>query len=64
MNALKPMHLRALKRAIEDAECWRGELTGNPDTGALKEFDRFIATAKTALDLVKTQQKQIKAMNK
>ena len=64
MNALKPMHIRALQRAIDEAAAWRGALMGNPDTTELKEFDKFIATAQTALDLVKVQQREIKAINK
>jgi len=64
MNALKPMHIRALQRAIDEATVWRGTLIGNPDTTDLEKFDKFIATAQTALDLVKIQQRKIKAINK
>jgi hypothetical protein len=64
MNALKPMHIRALQLAIDEAAVWRGTLMGNPDETDLEEFDKFIATAQTALDLVKVQQREIKAINK
>lgn len=42
-------HIKALRRAVSEAALWRGTMTGNPDTTALDEFDRFIATAKEAL---------------
>ena len=61
---LKPKHLKALKRAIDEAECWRGSLVGNPDPADLNEFDRFITTAKAALLIVRQQNKAAKSINK
>jgi hypothetical protein len=39
----------ALRRAVAEAQVWRGSMVGNPDTGPLDEFDRFIFKAKSAL---------------
>jgi len=58
MNALKPKHLKVLKRAIEEAACWRGSMIGNPDTSGLEEFDRFIATAEEAFEIVKGERNE------
>lgn len=58
MTALKSKHLKALKRAIEEAATWRGSMVGNPNTSDLKEFDRFIATAQEAFKIIKKEKKQ------
>jgi hypothetical protein len=50
---LRHKHVKALTRAVWEAEAWRGQLVGNPDPRPLEEFDRFIATAREALKVVK-----------
>jgi hypothetical protein len=50
---LSPRHVKALARALREASTWRGTLVGNPDTGPLEEFDRFIATAKEGMQIVR-----------
>jgi hypothetical protein len=52
-TVLRPMHLKALRRAVREAQDLRGSMTGNPDPTPLAEFDAFIQTAKRALTLVK-----------
>lgn len=51
--ALRKKHIDALQRAIDEAEVWRGTLTGNPDPTALEEYDAFIATARAGLKEVR-----------
>ena len=53
-------HLNALKRAIEEAEGWRGSMTGNPDPEQLEEFDEFIDTAKAALKSVRRLNREVR----
>lgn len=50
---LSPRHVKALARALREAKTWRGTLVGNPDTGPLEEFDRFIATANEGMQIVR-----------
>ena len=50
---LRDKHVKALRRAIYDAQVWRGSMVGNPDTSQLEKFDRYIATAKEALKVVR-----------
>lgn len=60
MSELRPKHLKALRRAVREAECWRGAIIGNPDTTELDKFDKFIATAKEAVSILSTHQRAIK----
>lgn len=53
MERLTQSELRALSRAVSEAEAWRGSMTGNPDPGPLEEFDAFVAKAKQALKKVR-----------
>lgn len=53
-------HLNALKRAIDEAEGWRGSLIGNPDPEQLEEFDEFIDTAKAALKSVRKLNREVR----
>ena len=50
----------ALKRAIEEAEGWRGSMIGNPDPEQLEEFDEFIATARKALKAVRKLNNEVR----
>ncbi len=60
MERLTTSELRALSRAVGEAEAWRGSLTGNPDTSQLEEFDAFVAKAKQALKKVRRNNKALK----
>jgi hypothetical protein len=42
-----------LKRAVDDAEVWRGEQIGNPDPKPLAEFDARIRATRKVLAKVK-----------
>lgn len=53
-------HLSALKRAIDEAEGWRGSMIGNPDPEPLEEFDGFIATARKALKSVRRLNNEVR----
>jgi hypothetical protein len=53
-------HLNALKRAIDEAEGWRGQLIGNPDPGPLEEYDGFIAEARVALKSVRRLNREVR----
>lgn len=53
-------YLSALKRAIEEAEGWRGSMIGNPDPEPLEEFDEFIATARKALKAVRKLNNEVR----
>ena len=55
---LTEKHIKALKRAIDEAEVWRGSLTGSPYPEDLEAFDNFIATARQGLAEVKALKKQ------
>lgn len=46
-NQLTVAQRDALRRAVSEAESWRGSLVGNPEP--LEEFDEFIQVAKDAL---------------
>lgn len=48
-NRLTVAQRAALRRAVSEAEGWRGALVGNPDPEPLEEFDEFIEVAKDAL---------------
>lgn len=52
-NVLTATDIRALAWAIDNAEDWRGSMTGNPDPEPLREFDAAIAKAKAALRKVR-----------
>lgn len=57
MSELKPKHITALRDAINEAECWRGNLT---DAEARAEFDKFIATAREGLKIIRKELKEKK----
>lgn len=52
MSQLTTHDMAMLKRSIEEASCWAGSMTGNPDTSQLDEFEQFIADARAALQRV------------
>lgn len=52
--------MRILKWAVDNAEDWRGSMTGNPDPGPLREFDENIKIAKGALKKLKHRGKSEK----
>jgi hypothetical protein len=60
MERLTQSELRALSRAVSEAEAWRGSMTGNPDPGPLEEFDAFVAKAKQALKKVRRNNNALK----
>lgn len=60
MKRLTQSELRALARAVSEAETWRGSMTGNPDPGPLEEFDAFVAKAKQALKKVRRNNNEFK----
>lgn len=60
MERLTQSELRALSRAVSEAEAWRGSMTGNPDPGPLEEFDAFIAKAKQALKKVRRNDRSLR----
>ena len=51
-KALMQRHRKALRRAVSEAEGWRGSMTGNPDPAPLEEFDAFVREAKEALTIL------------
>lgn len=57
MSALRPKHIKALSKAVTEAEMWRGTLVGNPDRTALEAFDKFIDTAREAVRIVSREHK-------
>lgn len=59
---MKPSHIKALAWAVDEAEGWRGSLTGNPDPVPLAEFDAKIAQAKAALRELRHDIKKAKAV--
>lgn len=56
MSKLKRKHLDALRDAIDEAATWRGALP--PDQHA--EYDKFIATAREGLKIVRKEHKEKK----
>ncbi|UXX42089.1 hypothetical protein [Pseudomonas phage phiH2] len=60
MERLTQSELRALARAVSEAEAWRGSMVGNPDPGPLEEFDAFVAKAKQALKKVRRNNNELK----
>lgn len=52
--------IQALKWAVEQAESWRGSMTGNPDPEPLEAFDKQVADAKGALKAIKDRIKSDK----
>lgn len=57
MSELKPKHITALRDAINEAECWRGNLT---DADQIAEYDKFIATAREGLKIIRKELKEKK----
>lgn len=57
MSELKPKHLDALRDAINEAKCWRGNLT---DADQIAEYDKFIATAREGLKIIRKELKEKK----
>ena len=57
MSELKRKHIDALRNAINEAECWRGNLT---DAHQIAEFDKFIATAREGLKIIRKEFKEKK----
>lgn len=60
MERLTQSELRALARAVSEAEAWRGSMVGNLDPGPLEEFDAFVAKAKQALKKVRRSNNELK----
>lgn len=54
---LSIQQIACLRRAIEQAELWRGSMVGNPDPEPIEEFDQFIVDARKALKVADTQRK-------
>lgn len=63
-DELFPRHVRALARAVKEAESWRGSLVGNPDPQPLEDFDVFIAEAKEAMRIVRELGRQHAAVRR
>ncbi len=59
---MKPRHIKALRRAVDEAEVWRGSMTGNPDPEPLEEFDAFIAEAREALGQAGREAKELRRL--
>lgn len=55
---LTQKQIRSLGWAIEEAACWRGVLTGNPDSGILAAFDQRVKEAKEAHFQLKVEFKE------
>lgn len=55
MSELKQKHLDALRDAINEAECWRGSF---PDAQQRAEWDKFIATAREGLKIIRKERKE------
>lgn len=55
---LRPYHIRAPEKAVQEAVSWRGSLTGNPEP--LRKFDQFIHTDGNRW---KAYQKSVKELN-
>ena len=55
MSELKQKHLDALRGAINEAECWRGSF---PDAQQRAEWDKFIATAREGLKIIRKERKE------
>ncbi|WP_281686406.1 hypothetical protein [Pseudomonas citronellolis] len=63
-DELFPRHVRALARAVEEAEAWRGSMVGNPNPGPLEAFDKFIKEAKQAMRIVRELGRQHAAVRR
>lgn len=50
-DELFPRDVKALARAVREAEAWRGAM--GPDSRQLEEFDQFIKKARQALKIVR-----------
>ena len=58
------MRTNLIKRAIDEAEVFRGQWTGHPEAAEiLNEFDRFIAGARNQLAKLKTERKTLRTEN-
>lgn len=64
MITLTVKQISLLKHAIDEADAWRGAITGNTGPQALAAHDKFIADARTALKAVKEMNAQAKGLNK
>lgn len=52
--------IQNLKWAIDQAECWRGSMVGNPDPRPLNKFDEDIKRARRTLMKLRKNYKSTK----
>lgn len=57
-NTLTTTDIKVLSWAVQQAEFWRGSMTGNPDTAPLAAFDKQIKKAKEAIKAAKITKKK------
>ena len=61
---MKLGHINHLAWAVDEAEGWRGNMTGNPDEGPLEQFDATIKICRQALTEARRDRRTITAQKK